>query len=76
MATWEFRLAEALWPYLPSSTRLKTGRKKREEIKSFNKETISEVIEGYKPFGLTGINAIENSKYYSELIVKEVLTNK
>jgi len=41
-----------------------------------NKETISEVIEEYKPFGLTGINVIENSKYYSELIIKEVLTNK
>jgi hypothetical protein len=54
-------------------------QEERLNIKLFtviNKETISEVIEGYKPFGLTGINAIENSKYYSELIIKEVLTNK
>lgn len=35
-------------------------------------ETIQEVIETYKKFNLTGKNAIENSKYYSTLILKEI----
>lgn len=50
-------------------------QEKRLDIKLFtiiNKETIAEVIEGYKPFGLTGINAVENSKYYSEIIIKQL----
>ena len=35
-------------------------------------ETIKEVVETYKKFNLTGKNAIENSKYYSTLILKEI----
>jgi hypothetical protein len=35
-------------------------------------ETIKEVVESYKKFNLTGKNAIENSKYYSTLILKEI----
>ena len=35
-------------------------------------ETIKEVVETYKKFNLTGKNAIENCKYYSELILKEI----
>lgn len=42
--------------------------------KRVNKEAINEVIEGYKPFGMTGVNAVENSKYYAEHILKELLT--
>lgn len=34
-------------------------------------ELIQTVIDGYKPFGLTGKNAVENSRYYSELIIEE-----
>lgn len=37
-----------------------------------NKEVINEVIETYNKFNLTGENAVENSKYYSELIIKEI----
>ena len=36
-------------------------------------ETIKEVVESYKKFNLTGKNAIENSKYYSELIINEIV---
>ena len=35
-------------------------------------EAIKEVIETYKKFNLTGKNEIENSKYYSTLILKEI----
>lgn len=35
-------------------------------------ETIKETIEVYKKFNLTGENAVENSKYYSELIIDEI----
>lgn len=35
-------------------------------------ESVKEVIETYKKFNLTGENAIENSKYYSKLILKEI----
>lgn len=35
-------------------------------------ETIKEVIESYKKFNLTGKNEIENSRYYSTLIIKEI----
>lgn len=35
-------------------------------------ETIKEVVESYKKFNLTGKNAIENSKYYATLILKEI----
>ncbi len=35
-------------------------------------ETIKEVVETYKKFNLTGKNAVENSEYYSELIIKEI----
>lgn len=35
-------------------------------------ETIKEVVETYKKNNLTGKNAIENSKYYSTLIIKEI----
>ena len=35
-------------------------------------ETIKEVVETYKKFNLTGKNAIENSKYYATLILKEI----
>ena len=38
-----------------------------------NKENIQTVIDGFKPFGLTGNKAVENSIYYSELIVTEVI---
>lgn len=37
-----------------------------------NKDTIKEVIETYKKFNLTGENAIEHHKYYSELIIQEI----
>lgn len=39
---------------------------------TITKDTIKEVIESYKKFNLTGENAIENSKYYSTLIIKEI----
>ena len=35
-------------------------------------ETIKEVVDNYKKFNLTGKNAIENSKYYATLIIKEI----
>ena len=35
-------------------------------------ETIKEVVDSYKKFNLTGKNAIENSKYYATLILKEI----
>lgn len=35
-------------------------------------ETIKEVVESYKKFNLTGKNAIENSKYYATLILKDI----
>ena len=35
-------------------------------------ETIKEVVESYKKFNLTGKHAIENSKYYATLILKEI----
>lgn len=35
-------------------------------------ETIKEVFESYKKFNLTGKHAIENSKYYATLILKEI----
>ncbi len=35
-------------------------------------ETIKEVVDSYKKFSLTGKNAIENSKYYATLILKEI----
>lgn len=35
-------------------------------------ETIKEVVDGYKKFNLTGKNAIDNSKYYATLILKEI----
>ena len=35
-------------------------------------ETIKEVVDIYKKFNLTGKNAIENSKYYATLILKEI----
>ena len=37
-----------------------------------NKQSIEDVIETYKKFNLTGVNAVENSKYYSGLIIKEL----
>ena len=40
---------------------------------TINTETIKEVVESYKKFNLTGENAIENSKYYSELIINEIV---
>lgn len=39
---------------------------------TITKDTIKEVVESYKKFNLTGENAIENSKYYSTLIIKEI----
>ena len=39
---------------------------------TITKDTIKEVIESYRKFNLTGINAIENSKYYATLILKEI----
>ena len=39
---------------------------------TITKDTIEEVIESYRKFNLTGINAIENSKYYATLILKEI----
>lgn len=44
------------------------------DIKLFTvitKETIQEVIDNYKNFNLTGKNAVENSKYCAELIIKD-----
>lgn len=41
-----------------------------------NKEAIQEVIETYKKFNLTGENAVENSKYYSDIIIDELETKK
>lgn len=38
-------------------------------------ETINEVIETYKKFNLTGKNAIENSKYYAMILIKEIESN-
>ena len=35
-------------------------------------ETIKEIVDSYKKFNLTGKNAIENSKYYATLILKEI----
>ena len=35
-------------------------------------ETIKEVVDSYKKFNLTGKNAIENSKYYATLILKDI----
>ena len=39
---------------------------------TITKDAIKEVIESYRKFNLTGINAIENSKYYATLILKEI----
>lgn len=53
-------------------------QEERLDIKLFtviNEKTIQEVINSYKSFGLTGINAVENSQYYAELIIEE-LKNK
>jgi hypothetical protein len=38
-------------------------------------DTIKEVVDSYKKFNLTGKNAIENSKYYATLILKEIKCN-
>ena len=35
-------------------------------------ECLKEVIETYKKHNLTGVNAIENSKYYATLVIKEI----
>jgi pentose-5-phosphate-3-epimerase len=35
-------------------------------------ETIKEVIDNYKNFNLTGVNAVENSKHYANVILKEI----
>jgi len=35
-------------------------------------DTINEVVDSYRKFNLTGKNAVENSKYYSTLIIKEI----
>lgn len=41
------------------------------------KENIQIVINTYvNTFGLTGINAVENSKYYRDLILSEIINNK
>lgn len=37
-------------------------------------EVINEVVENYKNFNLTGENAVENSIYYSSLILNEIET--
>ena len=45
------------------------------DIKLFTvitKQTIQEVVDSYKAFNLTGNNAVDNSKYYSEIIIKEI----
>ena len=39
-----------------------------------NQTNIKEIISTYQKFNLTGINAIENSKWYSTLIIKEIET--
>lgn len=39
---------------------------------TITKDTLKEVVESYKKFNLTGKNAIENSKYYATLILKEI----
>jgi hypothetical protein len=38
----------------------------------FSKECLTEVIETYKKFNLTGENVIENSNYYADLIMQEL----
>lgn len=40
-------------------------------FKRVSSEVISNVIETYKKFNLTGKNAVENSKYLAEKIIKE-----
>lgn len=39
-----------------------------------SKELINEVIDTYKKFNLTGVNLIENSKYYADIIIDELNT--
>ena len=39
---------------------------------TITKDTLKEVVESYRKFNLTGKNAIENSKYYATLILKEI----
>ena len=50
-------------------------QEQRLDIKLFtviNKNTVNEVVETYKKFNMTGENALENSKYYSDIIVDEI----
>jgi hypothetical protein len=39
-------------------------------------ENIAEVIEGYKKFGMTGENAVDNSKIYSDVLCLEAKAAK
>lgn len=36
-----------------------------------NEESIKKIIDYYKVFGLTGVNAVNNSKYYADMIIIE-----
>lgn len=50
-------------------------QEKRLECKlprEINEDGIKQMVEVYKSFGLTGDYAVENSKHYSELIIKEI----
>lgn len=38
-----------------------------------NEDAIQEVVETYEKFGLTGENVIENSEYYADLVLHEIL---
>lgn len=38
-------------------------------------ECLKEVLKTYKKFNLTGVNAINNSKYYATLVLKEIEQN-
>jgi hypothetical protein len=40
-----------------------------------NKKTVQDVIDVYKKFNLTGKNVIENSQYYSDIIIKEIISS-
>ena len=38
---------------------------------TLNNATIKEVVDAYKDFNLTGVNAVSNSKYYASLVIND-----
>ena len=40
---------------------------------TITKDTIKEVIKSYESFGLTGDNAEENSRYYADILINEIV---